>query len=574
MNLRNIIWHGFWNPIDTNISFSMCNSISLILVIIQNLLHPHFIKFENITESPSLLSCSIDKQLFNFGKGDDFLLNLISKYSKNETDNKNLLIDIKRIIELSDFNIPSRLPIYNEILNIVFNFDEFKSKNLGISIESYLLYLFLPSFEMKLRRLFVSSNNLSNELLCAQSRIYYTTIDVFIAPTFVRDNKWDKSSNLQQVQPNKIIEELENNYKVSNAIHSFSHYLLDLLIQPSGPRIRDKIAHFEWNLDTIPFLFIDRFILFWIWMSWKFVKNQNDCLHKFVCLNTKNFLHEIDWFFESFTSCFHPITILQKNLRKTILELKVFQNYVQTDLNSKKNENLTQGEIEFFDHLPLTQENSLILKVNKNSSLSCESMVENLKNSILIEFGFPSDLSFSKENLENLDNNCIFYPTTNIYNQYQLGIINLLRIIEQEIKTMISNLFKKWMYFKEKFLTMDCSKRQINAFSKFSRKINDYDFMLQSIILVIESIIRSFGTNECIARILKQKLQSTTFGDSFTLINTNKKFKVNSKWISKLLSSIEKSISKLDSNNWSEVTSFYQESIMRDIFTQFVNQKH
>jgi hypothetical protein len=86
------------------------------------------------------------------------------------------------------------------------------------------LVLLLPALEHGLRRVFACVNHCPHRVLTAESTALYTTFDEILSPT------------LQDLSPNRLHHEIGP---------AKLECLLDLLVQPEGPRLRDRISHGE-----------------------------------------------------------------------------------------------------------------------------------------------------------------------------------------------------------------------------------------------------------------------------------------------------------------------------------------
>ena len=145
--------------------------------------------------------------------------------------------------------------------------------------------------------------------------------------------------------------------------------------------------------------------------------------------------------------------------------------------------------------------------------------------------------------------NAIYYPVVSITcSQFDNRIINALQLVNNALQDFIKTLIDKWDSHKESILNETASKRQINAFDKYTRIIDDYIIMCMISIYSIEIIHRSLGTSK-----------------SVNGVSNEMKKRGNIKWINRLLMSIEKANCKLQSHQWSEVISFFKDNILFEV---------
>lgn len=509
MNIRNILWHGFWYPFENDgNNLQTSHFVSLLLLVVFSLFQEY------------LMDIKASKSLISFP--DNIILPNINVSFRSIT-----LQDIDNLLTLSSFTIPERKDILLYVFkSIIHNSnDTFIS---GIPRNLYLLQLILPQLEHHLRVLFVNMNNLSKDLLNAKSSVYYTTIDIFIGLQYVMETKWNpQESEIELKQDTKPI---DNRIPLQLGL-AYSTFLSDLFLQPSGPRIRDRIAHFEWNPNSIPPELIKYILFFWIWISLKLVKE--DRKKDFECFN------DIYNYVDLYSSNYHPSILLQRSLRNTTKSLQSFNNSIEKDrtIINVNIDSLSEGEITFQDcfHKRIT----VLCNRNTNGDIICNE----LKLFILNTFNIPSDLS-----IEEMDN-AIYYPVVSITcSQFDNRIINALQLVNNALQDFIKTLIDKWDSHKESILNETASKRQINAFDKYTRIIDDYIIMCMISIYSIEIIHRSLGTSK-----------------SVNGVSNEMKKRGNIKWINRLLMSIEKANCKLQSHQWSEVISFFKDNILFEV---------
>ncbi|CAI8028647.1 Endoplasmic reticulum membrane-associated RNA degradation protein, partial [Geodia barretti] len=121
---------------------------------------------------------------------------------------------IERLFADSYFVPASMLPLW------LAGLDAFKHQ-----MYHHSLVLLLPALEHGLRRVFACVNHCPHRVLTAESTALYTTFDEILSPT-LHDH----------LSPNRLHHEIGP---------AKLECLLDLLVQPEGPRLRDRISHGE-----------------------------------------------------------------------------------------------------------------------------------------------------------------------------------------------------------------------------------------------------------------------------------------------------------------------------------------
>ena len=202
LNLRNILWHGFPLPGELPEQYAyfliiLTASLGKILMtspsFTQNEIpHRSSVTFPQMTELDSVFP---------------------------ELDHNRLAI-IRDIFHRSDFIKPSTQPVWCFLL------DKFAR-----GLHGQCVVLLLPQLEFSLRRLFVTVNGCPNRLLTAESTVLFTTFSEIL------------QKRLPDGQENRIYEVLGDRMMT---------LLLDLLVYPKGPRVRDRISHGETDIATLP----------------------------------------------------------------------------------------------------------------------------------------------------------------------------------------------------------------------------------------------------------------------------------------------------------------------------------
>jgi len=191
LNLRNVVWHGFTRPGELcdqypYVVLSTILSVGCMLenVGIVDIPHRHFMTLSVPSIFPQLNHAELD--------------------------------EIQKLFSQSTFLVPSMRPFWDLALCL------FRKGHFG-----ECLVVLLPQLELALRRVFVSANHCSQRLLTAENSTLFTTMDE-ILNQFMADGS-----------ENRLRHVLGDSYLT---------LLLDCLVYPLGPRIRDRVSHGEVDL--------------------------------------------------------------------------------------------------------------------------------------------------------------------------------------------------------------------------------------------------------------------------------------------------------------------------------------
>lgn len=167
--------------------------------------------------------------------------------------------------------------------------------------------LLLPLLETTLRRLFVLENDCPERSLTAEADTLYTTFTEILDP------------HLPDGGENRTLAALGDDLVT---------VLLDVLILPDGPRVRDKLGHGE--------------VLFYLFEEDPVVNKEMEVIARHLLNILRTILYqpssgssEGGHGYEDYTSLFHPSTFLKTNLVINISELIQFHSVVKQLLNSK-----------------------------------------------------------------------------------------------------------------------------------------------------------------------------------------------------------------------------------------------
>ena len=265
-NIRNIVWHGFAFPGEVSVVF-----VSVILLV--------------------LISIGVKLQRNGLPVRKRKLVSL-SKFRIIEENHP------VGLISRQDFELQAETSVlfYRRNLSLVgrlFRYLETERYNLAC-------LLLLPLLETTLRKLFVLENDCPERSLTAETDTFYTTFTEIL-------ERYLPDGNI-----NKTIAVLGDNLVT---------LLLDILLLPDGPRIRDKLGHGE--------------VLF------SLTDPPDDIINKEMEIITKHLLAILTIIlqtkphqgpaksYENYRSLFHPSTLLVKNLILNTSELEELHSFVQ-----------------------------------------------------------------------------------------------------------------------------------------------------------------------------------------------------------------------------------------------------
>ncbi|XP_033631075.1 endoplasmic reticulum membrane-associated RNA degradation protein-like isoform X1 [Asterias rubens] len=263
LNLRNILWHGFAAPDEIPMRYS--TFLLLVVASLSSLLTEHQITPCHIPHRTPLTLPQLQTEIFT-QRFPDF----------NAAD----LDQIWELFSTTNFFHKSMLPFCNAAL------DYFKEDKYGMTNA-----LLLPQLENGLRGLFATANDCPERLLTAESD-YFTTFDEMLCPTLSHDEF-----------VNALIPTLGESYM---------EMLLDLLVHPDGPRLRDHISHGEFDLHTM----VRSSAVHVITVCAAFCRMGSD-----QALAQVPLLSRINTMAVDYTSLFHPICLAKEELLSFIKSL-------------------------------------------------------------------------------------------------------------------------------------------------------------------------------------------------------------------------------------------------------------
>ncbi|EGC36186.1 hypothetical protein DICPUDRAFT_151417 [Dictyostelium purpureum] len=319
LNLRNTIWHGFISPQEFELS---------LLLFIIHLLFTISLQFKEYKNNNTNNNTKIISRP---------IINLNKKFNNKNiitTNNCKLILnfDIKQIniiLENNDFIVPGRVGIWKESFNKYFeslsnsngnsNGDNNSNNNINTNSIYSCLVLLLPQLEHSLRVSFVQSNSLPDKFLNADYISFYTTLDLFLSnvlllstSAFSNSTEFSEEKHLQIPTSNSNYSKYENpkyykfknngvedgensdsgnipnnngkseekeilfnNQLIKHVGEPIISNLLDLLIYPDGPRLRDKLSHGEIEALEIPFIFLEQIMAISLNLCLKFTDKVN-----------------------------------------------------------------------------------------------------------------------------------------------------------------------------------------------------------------------------------------------------------------------------------------------------------
>ncbi|XP_064403083.1 endoplasmic reticulum membrane-associated RNA degradation protein-like isoform X1 [Halichondria panicea] len=262
LNLRNIVWHGFFSYSEIPPQYSV-----FILVLAASLgpllssplsFRPHL----TLTQDTPL--ALVFQEL---GPGDCVLL--------------------EGVVSHSFFVLPTMLPVWRSALEAFTG---------GRYAEC--LVLLLPSLEHGLRRVFAASNGCPHRALTAESTTLYTTFDEMLSPL------------LPSGEANKLISEIGANKM---------EMLLDVLVYSEGPRVRDRISHGEVEFGRLSRVLANHMLCLAMLFAAQYCLNK-DLLRQSPLVRS---LLSIE---AGYVSIFHPLSMLKQELLQLLSTMNDWEN--------------------------------------------------------------------------------------------------------------------------------------------------------------------------------------------------------------------------------------------------------
>jgi hypothetical protein len=268
LNLRNIAWHGFIEH-----DGHLRKSYVFLLVSLYLSLCKRVVDWCESNEHTFLWKTwfvqtdTYYSQLYKPWAGESFNIDQvdIQQFSKEAAD----------IISRSYFVPPPRKFVGHQIIQLfeqaVLATDQ-EERNMYLH---YTLALLFPHMEHMLRIVFVSVNDVPENMLKAESRQLFSTIDILLNPLL--DGDWiDEAAPKEQNNIGRVLGE-----DVTDA-------LLDLFIQYQGPRLRDKVAHNEVAVFNINLVL--HFLVVYLYITRKLTNDVNVAISNPTLLQAFDYL--------------------------------------------------------------------------------------------------------------------------------------------------------------------------------------------------------------------------------------------------------------------------------------------
>jgi hypothetical protein len=227
LNLRNIVWHGFIEASGQLESYHVTFLVILYLSLCKRVVewtkreNCGFFWKEQLEQNETYYECLYSEWMthsFNISST-QFDIEI---FSSNAT----------QIINNSYFIPPPRKIVSLEIVKHFYLAVKSTSEKEQMRFLHNTLALLFPQIEHLLRIVYVSVNNVSENMLRAESKVLFSTLDILLNPLIT-----------SELAENDI---KERSNKLGNVLgHEITDALLDIFIHYQGPRLRDKVAHNE-----------------------------------------------------------------------------------------------------------------------------------------------------------------------------------------------------------------------------------------------------------------------------------------------------------------------------------------
>ncbi|KAL5008025.1 hypothetical protein ScPMuIL_013606 [Solemya velum] len=257
LNLRNVAWHGF--PLPGEIPERYAYFLIVLVASLGQILEEKGIYSDSIQHREQVSFPVISQQQCQLGTA--------------------VLEVCPDIFGSSELVSHPSLPLWTT----AFNF--YKQKRYG-----HCSAILLTQLENGLRRLFCKVNGCPSRLLTAEATTLYTTFDEILDRYVERDVE------------NRLVDKLGEN---------MMNMLLDLLVYPEGPRVRDRLSHGEADWLTFPEHLARNVFLLSIGLAMKvspsgIEANKEDDILK-ICEHAATYQSE-----------FHPISIVKHEIKNVV----------------------------------------------------------------------------------------------------------------------------------------------------------------------------------------------------------------------------------------------------------------
>ncbi|XP_068730495.1 endoplasmic reticulum membrane-associated RNA degradation protein-like isoform X2 [Montipora capricornis] len=467
LNLRNVLWHGFAAPGEVPLQYA-----SLLLVITASMSS----KLEDVPFCSRKIKRRPLQELCTFAEEHLSVFPLL-----NTSD----MPAVFELFNASFFIIPSMLPLW------LLAMDYFCQKRFDLCI-----ILLLPQLEHGLRRVFACVNNCPHRVLTAESTVLYTTFDEILSPL------------LQDGSENLLRQEIGDSYL---------EMLLDVLVHPEGPRIRDHISHGEVDLSEISQELANHILCICIAFTGLYIlpdKNMCDCIDP----DPFPIKGRICAAVETYKPLFHPVSLLTGSVHKVVLTFLNWSNLPKPLEEEFDKLTSSQCDEKWIDHLAITK---AFQKLMASVSLSMEGAHKLYhcklglhQVNVFVEF-FSDILNAAK------------FPT--LYRpKDELTIIALLRSIIQHAKVTSEQICEATKVRYEQWKSRQLRQRQRANLKRLWSQIPSLLITLQLMVCVVirEMFELSKGTEgqgkSVLIRFLKRCLQCSENMESLSSTSKNR----------------------------------------------------
>ncbi|XP_022250419.1 endoplasmic reticulum membrane-associated RNA degradation protein-like isoform X2 [Limulus polyphemus] len=274
LNLRNILWHGFVAPSEVSSRHGY-----ILLAIVRSFGE----KLEKLGLKPEHIPC---RSWLSFQQTETWI-NCFPEITDS------CMRIAEEIFRKTTALLPQMLPYWKEVLSC------FRNQKYG-----QCLVILLPQIENCLRNIFVAANDCPERIVTAEATMLYTTFDEIFSE-FVHE----KTNKIRNVLGDTYIE-----------------LLLDLLVYPEGPRVRDRLSHGEVLLEDIPHHLVNHVLNISVAICCKFVCPSTGILQEI-------YVKDVITAASTYKPHFHPLSILKRKLLQAINKVMKWKDCPITDLN-------------------------------------------------------------------------------------------------------------------------------------------------------------------------------------------------------------------------------------------------
>lgn len=316
LNLRNIIWHGFVAPHELHPGYYW-----LLLWLMLEIFERDFPEVEAIPPREMKDLGRVPPETYDFGLGASSAL---AEVGQDDSTTSRIRSDIALLLHRSPFVLPFRADTF------LLSYDYYSRGESDPFGYYFSLVLALPALEHCLRAAWVSANGLPQQLLCADSFRYYTVLDMFLdthlhpfmtvealttgslGATSDPSAAPKVASDALPMPPSLLVDEL--------GVRAFVA-LNDTFVYPYGPRPRDRISHGDVKPECVTRLAAARCLELVLYLALQADQKRASLLHpdKLTRLDLSKELETCREFYSHYVSCWHPHSLLERQLHDTTL---------------------------------------------------------------------------------------------------------------------------------------------------------------------------------------------------------------------------------------------------------------